>query len=296
MPEYTHTLVATLGGQPQIVTFTLDLLLRRNIPISEVIVVHPQPSQPRLQHSLECLNREFSGDHYQSGKQTMYFRSQVLHLRGKPLDDIVDDVSANGVLNTIHSLIRDLKEQQHIIHLSVSGGRRLMSLLAISAALLNFDHADHIWHIYTPKDVQEQASEGQLMHVPPSAGIQLIEGPFAYWGPYFPNLRQQSNTDAQTVLRSQTAYRDAQHRQLCDKVVARATPRQRDLLRAFARGLDQQEVAQELHVTNGTIDAHKTKLLDYCREVWGIEEEKRLGYHFLYKNFAAYFDSDEYTR
>jgi hypothetical protein len=45
-----HTLVATLGGQPQIVTFTLDLLLRRGIPIYEVIVVHPA-SSPHLQQS-----------------------------------------------------------------------------------------------------------------------------------------------------------------------------------------------------------------------------------------------------
>ena len=47
MPElkYTHTLLAPLGGQPQIVTFTLDLLLRRDFPISEVIVIHPHAAQ-----------------------------------------------------------------------------------------------------------------------------------------------------------------------------------------------------------------------------------------------------------
>jgi CRISPR-associated protein Csx14 len=56
---YKHTLVATLGGQPQIVTFTLDLLLKRGIPISEVVVVHPAAS-PRIQQSLERLNAEFA--------------------------------------------------------------------------------------------------------------------------------------------------------------------------------------------------------------------------------------------
>ena len=63
MSDYTHTLVATLGGQPQIVTFTLDLLLK-NFPISEVIVIHPEPSSERLQHSLSCLYEEFAGDYY----------------------------------------------------------------------------------------------------------------------------------------------------------------------------------------------------------------------------------------
>jgi CRISPR-associated protein Csx14 len=66
VPElnYTHTLLAPLGGQPQIITFTLDLLLRRDFPISEVIVIHPHAAQKRLQQSLELLNAEFAGDRY----------------------------------------------------------------------------------------------------------------------------------------------------------------------------------------------------------------------------------------
>ncbi len=80
MSTHTHTLLATLGGQPQVVTFTLDLLLRRGIPISEVIVLHPEASDTRLQHSLECLNAEFVGDHYQFNGDTIHLRSHVLRL------------------------------------------------------------------------------------------------------------------------------------------------------------------------------------------------------------------------
>ena len=64
MPEYIHMLLATLGGQPQVVTFTLDLLLLRGFPISEVVVIHPQTVQERLQRALACLNAEFVGDCY----------------------------------------------------------------------------------------------------------------------------------------------------------------------------------------------------------------------------------------
>ncbi len=295
MLEYTHTLVATLGGQPQIVTFTLDLLLQRNIPISQVIVIHPEPSNKRLQHALACLHKEFVGDYYVAGKRTIHFRSHVLRLGDTPLKDIIDSVSANGALNTIHGLIRDLKSQLHPIHLSVSGGRRLMSLLAISAALLNFDHADHIWHLYTPDDIKSEINEGRQMHIPAGANVQLIEGPFAFLGPYFPHLPQQPNADARTVLHSQIAYRNEQQYKRCEKVFNQATPRQREVLRAFAMGLEPQQAADELHITLGTVDAHKTKLLDHCRTVWELDEDKRLTYHFLYKNFADYFTSDEYN-
>jgi len=58
--EYVHILLATMGGQPQIVTFTLDLLLQRNIPISEVHIVHPATA--RIRRAVQILTNEFLGD------------------------------------------------------------------------------------------------------------------------------------------------------------------------------------------------------------------------------------------
>src|SRR5436305_6121528 len=105
MQERKHTLVATLGGNPQIVTFTLDLLLRRGIPIYEVIVVHPA-SSPHLQQSLERLNAEFVGDCYtfEGRSLTIRFRQQVLNHYDTIIDDIVDERTASGTLDTIGEL------------------------------------------------------------------------------------------------------------------------------------------------------------------------------------------------
>ena len=287
---HTHILLATLGGQPQVVTFTLDLLLK-DFPISDVIVVHPATSQPRLQHSLECLSKEFVGNYYKAANRVIHFHSHTLQLDGKPIDDIVDDPHADGTLNTIHQLIHDLKRQGHHIHLSVTGGRRLMSLLAISVAALNFDRHDHIWHIYTPQRIQEQARDGHLMHVPDNSGVKLITGPFISLGAYIYN-QPQSFQQAQAGYNSQM---DAQERARCESVIKQLTPRAYETLRAFARGLSQQEVAKELGISTKTVDAYKTRLLDLCREAWTIEPGTRIGYHFLYKTFAPHIDSIEYT-
>ncbi len=293
MSKYVHTLLATLGGQPQVVTFTLDLLLRRGFPISEVIVIHPEASHPRLQHSLDCLNAEFVGDRYQVSRQTIHLRSHVLRLDDEPLDDIVDEVSADGALNTIHQLIRNLKRQHRCIHLSITGGRRLMSSIATEAALLNFTHSDHIWHIYTPEAVQRQATEGTLMHVSLQDGVHLIERHFVPWGTYFSELPQTIST-AQETLHFQKRKIDTLEQAHCDQVVRQATERQLEVLRAFAEGLNIQEVAERLCITTRTVDAHKTKLLELCREVWAIDQSpSRLGYHFLYKTFAPYFDNQQ---
>jgi CRISPR-associated protein Csx14 len=167
-----------------------------------------------------------------------------------------------------------------------------MSSIATEAALLNFTHSDHIWHIYTPEAIQRKANEGSLMHISPPDGVHLIERHFVPWGTYFSELPQVISSPQETI-RFQKRKMDALEQARCDRVVQQVTERQLDVLRAFAEGLNIQEVAERLCITVSTVDAHKTKLLDLCREVWEIEEGKRLGYHFLYKIFAPYFDSQQ---
>jgi len=178
--EHPHILLATLGGKPEIVTFTLDLLLQKHFPISEVIVIHPA-SHPRLAQAVERLSAEFVDDHYPfAGEQRIiHFRRYPLRNYGQLIDDIVDTESANATLTAMDELIDDLKRRLAVIHFSISGGRRLMSFLSISAALLNFTHRDHLWHICTPEAVKQRVWTNGEMHMRPEDGVQLIEVPFA---------------------------------------------------------------------------------------------------------------------
>ncbi|RME97590.1 MAG: histidine kinase, partial [Chloroflexi bacterium] len=68
MPQKTSmnesTLICTLGGQPQIVTFALDWLLRHGSHIRDVYAIHLSPADPRISHALKCLSAEFAGNRY----------------------------------------------------------------------------------------------------------------------------------------------------------------------------------------------------------------------------------------
>src|SRR5579859_3052985 len=280
-----------LGGQPQVVTFTLDLLLRHDFPIREVIVIHPHAAHPRLQHSLACLNAEFDGDCYRFDDQviTCHFRPKVLELDAMPLDDIADSTGAKGARETIYHFIQELKRQPRHIHLSVTGGRRLMSLLAISAAQLKFDPFDHIWHIYTPEAVKEQAREGKLMHVPPDADIKLIEVPFIPLGAYFAGIEQVAES-TQAVQH----HMDVQERRRCERVEqALAHKRPLDILKAYACGMSPQEVASALNIAPSTVSTHTTRIFDECRIAWDLVEDHPLTYHFLREHFGMYFGYNE---
>jgi len=291
-PDSTHVLLATLGGQPQVVTFALDLLLQRNIPIHEVIVIHPA-SHPGLEQAIARLNAEFVGDCYKTDKQTItiHFRQQVLRHYGVPIDDITDEQTAEGTLNTIDELIRELKRRRSTIHFLIAGGRRLMSFLSFSAALLNFDLTDHLWHIHTPETVQERARGGAIMHVAPEDSVRLIEVPFTRAASsILKRILQDKVPNAGTAIRLENEQSDAQERARCDQVVNAIKPAPLKVLRAFAKGLHPQKVAEELCISPKTVSSHTNILLRECRNVWPLSENERLDYRFLQWKFATYFN------
>jgi CRISPR-associated protein Csx14 len=291
MSDHPHVLVATLGGQPQIVTFTLDLLVEQGFPITDVFVIHPKATErSRLAHSLLRLSEEFTGKPYSETGRVIRFHSRALELDGVPIEDICDDPHSDGTLNTIHHLIGQLKRQGYRIHLSVTGGRRLMSLLAIPVALFNFDRYDHIWHLYTPDAIRAQADAGTCMHVPLDAGIKLLRGPFIPLGAYAYDPAQ----PFRLTQEEQLLQIEAQERKRCMAVENQATPAQKKVLRAFARGLRPQQVAHDLCITLKTVNSHKTVLLDLCRQAWDIPSQDHLDYHFLSAKFTAYFPGESY--
>ena len=51
LPKPT-TLVATLGGQPQVVTLALDALLAQGVPVSELILLYLSPENDRIQNCI----------------------------------------------------------------------------------------------------------------------------------------------------------------------------------------------------------------------------------------------------
>jgi CRISPR-associated protein Csx14 len=91
------TLVATLGGKPQLVTFMLDILLAQGEPISQVIVVYPA-RQARSQAAFERLECEFAAGSY---------NGQPLQSGGHSHAGEVE-----AVRHSTHELLYELKQQR----------------------------------------------------------------------------------------------------------------------------------------------------------------------------------------
>lgn len=284
------TLLVTLGGQPQVVTFALDELLARGVAVTEVIALYlggAAGESTRATRSLARLSAEFQGEHY--GHRPMRFRPLPLRVGDKSLPDIRDETDADGVWRAVYQLVAELKTSGRILHICLSGGRRLLGLMTMSAAMLHFGHQDVLWHMYTPPDVTAEAEGGAIMHLPPTAGFRLIRVPMMPWGSYFPALQELARpVSSEDVLDRPRRVLDAVERARCAAVIERLTPRQREVLRLLAAGETPQATAARLGRRLSTIDSHKTIILKECRNTWNLPEDIRLDYRFIYEKFEQY--------
>ena len=272
-PSSPAVLIATLGGQPQIVTFTLDLLLARQERVDQVVVVY-LPGHERYQQAYRQLTGEFSGDRYrfEGSERPLRLRSQPVRRGEQPLVEVSRPEEIEAVRQVFTELLADLKQQGFRVHLSLSGGRRVMALTALAAAMQRLTPADRLWHLYTPPDLTEAARGGALLHAPPGSGLRLVEVPFVPWAAYFPGLRPLLEGKPAAL---QAAWLPEEERQRCHKAWQQLTPRQQEVLRQIAAGQSRSQAAQRLSISPATFDTHRKEIIRRCAQAWG--ERRRAG-------------------
>jgi len=281
------TMIATLGGQPQVITFALDALLSRGEQIVEVVVLHFAPQDPRTRHALERLDREFPNDFYAHARRSIRLRRVMLKdLRG-PMLDITDERAAEAVRMQMMEILQAEKAQGRPLHVVLAGGRRLLALMLFLTAVVHLDYADRVWHLYTPRAFLEVARDGRRMHARPEDGVRLIEVPFPRWGADFPAFRQL------TSLQLGQIESPADRIRRCRQVWERLTPAQRRVLAEVVRCERLAQVAEALGLSPKTVDSHLEAIKALCRETWGLSPDHRLSYRDLrewFRPFAPWMD------
>lgn len=279
--------IATLGAQPQVVTLALDTLLAQGEQIDETIVVHLSGQTERFPQALRELNHEFSNNCYAG--RPMRYRAIPISYNGSIIGDIQSDLEADAVFDTFHNLLPSYKQQEKRIHLCATGGRRLLGMLALSAAQLYFAKTDRVWHLYSSDRVRELSNRGACLHVDAPDEIQLIQVPLQTWGHMMPWLRGEQTVTAKEVRANTQKRADHAEQKRCRQVIEHLTTRQRDVLREFANGLDPQAVAQKLKIVISTVHIHKKAILEECANVWGLPQGERLPFYWLREHFMDYY-------
>lgn len=255
------TLVATLGGQPQVITFMLDLLLARGYRVDQVVIIYLDGEQ-RYQQAFRILAGEFAGDQYCG--RPCHLRPAPVRIGQRMVSDAFEPAQIDAIRTTFDALLSALKSQNQAVHLGLSGGRRIMSLVGLSAAMRYLTPMDRAWHIYTPENLAERARDGAVLHAQPEDGVRLIEVPFVPWVSLFPGLAPLLERGVQPA----GAWLNPDDERRCAAVWEKLTPRQRDVLPLLAEGLTRAEMKDRLGVSLATVDSHKEVITGLCKEMW----------------------------
>lgn len=169
----TLAFLATLGQAPEAITFALDKLIQQGNRYERIVILHTDVERSAIQQAYQRLMPILQTDYaIQVESITLSFSD------GRPLVDIQDEASANAYFRSLGKALLHYKQTHGTLHLLVSGGRKAMSIYAMTAASILFNPLrDRVLTVLSDERVLAQ---GGQWHIPPSdwGHVQMVNLPF----------------------------------------------------------------------------------------------------------------------
>jgi CRISPR-associated protein Csx14 len=301
-------LIATLGTRPQVVTIALDLLLDDEIPIEEVLVIHtasspPRPGAPRptkdlMAESLRDLRREFPGEveYLHRGTRRHRCRLETLQLEAddRPIDDVHSDTDAEAVFTALFNAVQELKKRRYVIHLSIAGGRKSMSVYGMATAQLLFDSRDRLYHLFSSPEFEDLG----LMHPRGPEDTWLVPIPVLPVSTVFPGMVTilTSREPLRVLKVKQAVMMMEERRNRREFVEGHLSPAERRLVEALMeaivldnRSLSNSELARKLVITPRVVANRFTDIYNKLGEYLELPTEEQVDRNILVHFLTPYY-------
>jgi CRISPR-associated protein Csx14 len=264
-----------------VVTLALQALTDRGETVHEVVVLHTAPREPRIGTAIARLDAAFAGDPRLAAWRGRYRRITVEGQAG-PVADMLEEEDFGAVLAALYRLVRDRKQAAYRVHLNVSGGRKLMSLCAMTVAQLLFDEGDRLWYLQSAADL---VTSRELFAAHPGQ-VNLVPIPLLRWSPAPPILTDLALADdpVAAITWQQEQQRIAKQRFLSEQL----TPAEREVAKLAVRtGATDLELAHLLNKSPRTISHQLATVYDKLRVFLGVRDDVRVDRHTLIAEFAG---------
>lgn len=318
--------IATLGNAPQVVTIGLDQLLL-TYPFVELCVIHtddrPDVALPKMKFStmyqtVQTLDAEFlnkklietsNGEQawdvdYKANDQYYRFRYRRVRIQREvqesgqlvqyePIQDVETEVNSQAAFRTIFRTVKRYKEQRAIVHFNLSGGRKSMSVFAMSAAQLLFTAQDQLWHVVSQyefmhsKAMHDSEDHSRLVPIPhvSVASINPVLGMLI------------SSNDPYDIVQAQENYLQLIDLQRKEKFLRDLNVSERQILVGVTQGLSNEEIGKRLKksLAGKTVANKLTDIYELYKVFMmdGITAVSRPNHEhirtFLATEFGAYF-------
>lgn len=322
-----HVYIATAGNAPQVITLGLDSLLRQ-VPFVEVCVIHtddsevadlPQMKFGTMHETMVRLDGEFLNKRqpaielgekswlvdYRDGNgryhQFTYRRVLIQRQEQKPgqlatavpVQDVETEANAQAAFRTIFRTVQRYKEQRAVIHFNLAGGRKSMSVFAMSAAQILFTPGDKLWHLVS----QQEFMQTQAMH-DPSEQSRLVPIPFVSVSTLNPVLGMLiSSSDPYDMVQAQENFLHLMDMQRKERFMRTLDFDEYQILVGVAQGLSNDEIGSRLKkrlagktVANKLTTIYETYIVSLTEVPTAVTRPNNENMRaFLAAEFGAYF-------
>ena len=260
-----ETLIATLGSEPQVVTLTLDRLLAQGHAIDQVVVVYT--AAQAVQRAMDCLRAEFARAVYPG---TILREAPVLGPGF--VTDLKSEDDMWALLRTLYRELRRAKREGRIVHMAISGGRKVMAIAGMVVAQLLFDNDDRVWHLLS--EGWQPGSEQQL-HLPLEERVWLVPVPVLRWTDDVAIQLALGNLDdpAEAIRRQEMLARSLAMRRRKEFLEHWLSQAERQVAQAACDGLDNAAIARRLHKSERTVANQLTRVYAKLGEWLGFPEQ-----------------------
>lgn len=281
-----EVLVVTLGIEPQVVTLTLDALLANSFKITHAYVLHPNPQNPQINHALEQVKKE----------ERRFYAAKSIEFRFVPIKegnhyptDFVTERDVTLGLKVLYSTVVNLKRQGYRIHLSISGGRKVMTAMGMVVAQLLLDENDQVWHLLSENRVLQSKS----MHIQDPNDVILVPVPILRWS-LLPSTVNELLvwSDPYKAIQRQRQIQDQQRWQLLNSFWQKLMPSEREVLKALIQyGETVNDLAKRLNKKPKTVRNQLQSIYDKYREHFNLLDNKSKVRERIIADFAPYLDN-----
>lgn len=299
-------LVATLGTRPQVVTIALDLLLWAGENIDEVVVIHTtrprptkgfpaRPAQELMAACLAALEREFpQRSAYAHTGRACRYRPLRLVVQGQPIDDVHSAEDARAVMATIFHEVQSLKKRGLVVHLSIAGGRKSMSVYGMATAQLLFDSDDRLWHLLSSPAFEAS----NAMHPVTADDAHLVRIPVLPISTVFPGMVSLlTSPDPLAILDNKLSLMDLEARRQRETFLSQLTDAERRLVDALMAPLaqhgrppDDRQLARKLVIAPHTVTKRFSDIYAKLRAHIGVlESDEKVDRSALIYYLAPYY-------
>ncbi len=280
-------LIATLGVEPQVVTITLDQLLAGGRAVGEVVVVYTE--NPAVQQAMDTVANEFAGGCYPG----IQLRPVPVVAGSKKIRDFCNDADLGALLRTLYGEMRRARQQGFTVHLCVSGGRKVMGIIAMVVAQLLFGPEDCAWHLVTEG---WQPGERRRLHLPPGEKVWLVPVPVLRWQEAATLMRMVTELDdpAEVVAWYEKLTRDEYTRRKGEFIRRWLTPAEREVVELVCQGLDNRAIAARLYKKEQTVANQLRNVYEKLRE-WLGYPAATVERSVLIAEFSSCFRSDTFS-